>query len=749
MDYAKIITTSFCGKSLTADHRWTAEIWRRGATPDAVLEVDADEVQSAVVEWAEDDLWAPIHGSTCTLQLLSPGDRSLVDLYTVPPAEVQLRLYRNGGLWWVGTLDPEFYEEPYDNRVKDYTVTLTFSDFGILDRMDVDWGTAGRKTLRSIISDCASRAGLDLLTLISEVSSTYVDGLTTGDHKLLPQYVAARCANFYDEDGKPTTLKEALAAVLQPLGWRIEQRCGNIRLYDLNKRATPYTPQDLKPVQIYADGTLSAGKTARRIELTFSPYDEDELYNGKIDPDTLFGTDDTTSVVNYNLDYNWDDPVPGFTLHTGIPSDVSALPYALSTVAAKAKYFRIEPKHSGSECAGVAYSWPTVSSAEGGFTYGKGGEAPFTFRPEQCATLGDAQMRLFKCKGIPVPASGGGGYRRLKLTLDLCVDCRYNPYESADEYNEEGANKRCSEEINLLYVPARVYLLNASGTITHYYESAETLSPTGYLQDNGRWVAAASAPWGKMFLAYYGADLEKKTSGVQCGWATNRPYVPTSAMPKFRAYKGKSFKARGDGECIPLPPAEGTLVFEIGRGICFYNFDHTDVTNAAGRVAEINWILYKDPTVGVVNKDYTDIDPEDEVFTGEVESEAADDITIDTTCGGTDAKGERLTARGVLMTQNQNTKAWHQLTTITRGPNAGRPEALLLATIASQLTPRHTVISGTCDLDIGAFTLCRVQGQPADRLFIPASEVADLREMEAKVKLIEISPDEYRPEYTA
>ena len=142
------------------------------------------------------------------------------------------------------------------------------------------------------------------------------------------------------------------------------------------------------------------------------------------------------------------------------------------------------------------------------------------------------------------------------------------------------------------------------------------------------------------------------------------------------------------------------------------------------------------------------LEPEDEIFTGEVDSDAADPVSIDTTCGGTDAGSGRVTARGVLLVQNQRTKAWQQMTAITRGPNTGRPESLLMATIASQLTPRHTVISGEIDLELESFTICRVQGQPASRVFTSVSEIADLHALTSTVKLVEISPDEYHPEYT-
>lgn len=63
-----------------------------------------------------------------------------MDLYTVKPCAVRLDVWRmeagteSWQLYWRGTLDTEFYEEPYE-RPSGYTVTLPFTDFGVLERL--------------------------------------------------------------------------------------------------------------------------------------------------------------------------------------------------------------------------------------------------------------------------------------------------------------------------------------------------------------------------------------------------------------------------------------------------------------------------------------------------------------------------------------------------------------------------------------------------------------------------------------
>ena len=75
-----------------------------------------------VIEWPEHELEEPVCGSIATLVLNSPGDRTYEDLYTVQPGRIRLDVYREGVLYWSGTLDPETYEEPYEDGCN-YDVT--------------------------------------------------------------------------------------------------------------------------------------------------------------------------------------------------------------------------------------------------------------------------------------------------------------------------------------------------------------------------------------------------------------------------------------------------------------------------------------------------------------------------------------------------------------------------------------------------------------------------------------------------
>ena len=106
------------------------------------LTFEADE--ALVINWKHTDKEEVICGSEATLKIESPGDRTYEDLYTIEVGKIRMDVYRENSLYWSGTLDPEFYEEPYE-KARYYVVTLTFSDFGILDRLK--YNLSGMQTL--------------------------------------------------------------------------------------------------------------------------------------------------------------------------------------------------------------------------------------------------------------------------------------------------------------------------------------------------------------------------------------------------------------------------------------------------------------------------------------------------------------------------------------------------------------------------------------------------------------------------
>ena len=195
---------------------------QRDSAPDNVGALSFAGEEPLLIEWKEKEKDEPICGSTATLMLLSPGDRTYIDLYSIEVGQIRLDVYKNDDLYWSGMLDPEFYEEPY-STVKDYEVSLTFSDFGILERLK--YNLAGFKTLEELVEYAIGRAGIQYSSIDEQYISTR---LTDGTSHLQLSELSVRSENFYDEDGEASSLSDMLDGIMRPLGLKMIQRGGVI-----------------------------------------------------------------------------------------------------------------------------------------------------------------------------------------------------------------------------------------------------------------------------------------------------------------------------------------------------------------------------------------------------------------------------------------------------------------------------------------------------------------------------------------
>ena len=121
------------------------------------------------IEWAEVDKLEPVMSGSARLQLFNDSDRQFVGLYTVETGSVRMDVYRDGALYWSGTIDTELYEEPY--AYKDgYAVEITFSDFAPLDRLRFE--RSGFLTRRQLINDILTKSGVRYTGLIPYISTS-------------------------------------------------------------------------------------------------------------------------------------------------------------------------------------------------------------------------------------------------------------------------------------------------------------------------------------------------------------------------------------------------------------------------------------------------------------------------------------------------------------------------------------------------------------------------------------------------
>ena len=360
-----------------------------------------------VIEWSGDKK-ETIIGSTCTVTLVSPYDGALQPLYTTDPRQFCCLISRKAvgadsfSDVWFGWLDPEFYEEPFIAK-KDYEVTLTFTDFGPLKRIIYDPLDDNTETLNSLLLQTRLQifpVGPNYEErLITRISTTLQDG---GDINVTNGGISIRTANFTDEDGETMTWYDVLEAVLKPLALRVEQRNGNLWVYDINALATETHPVidhsvfdgrgmhdggeypnnywEVSPYNewpIYAgdeeaagtsgwgfvtfdsnwrppvavewtsdDQMLSVDETFNHVRITFSPYAETTLLDGdKVD----FTATETFAPVKNGYGYGSENEYESLLLRVG--GEGSAVDGV--TLADDIAPFKIEALQGGSDCRGV------------------------------------------------------------------------------------------------------------------------------------------------------------------------------------------------------------------------------------------------------------------------------------------------------------------------------------------------------------------------------------------------------------
>lgn len=663
------------------------------------------------IEWNEVDKLEPVQGACLTLSLVSKADRQFIDLYSIEVGKVRIDVYREGELYWSGTLDPELYEEPYSQK-KDYDVSFSFSDFAPLDRKK--WNKTGICSIQEVIDTCLEYSGINYTKLVKYISTSeyqYVDSpIDLAELNVL-------CDNFYDEDGEAMTMREVLDETLRPFALRMVQKGGKIYLYDLNSIYT-----DMGTEQVYWDGIdshMGVDKVVNNVKVTFSPYADAELINGQLEHDAVLP--DKTG-EKFLMDCDWDNAADGFKIAMG---GQDGLPLKLSNGA---QYFRIDEIYSGSDEAGVIWARKGNTKTNYSTFYGKN-NFPRVFN----ASTG-------KCQSVPIITSktaflGYSSYKRtdyqLRINLDVLFDVKYNPFESNSGSNGSTHWQNLQDWCNHGYIPVMLYLKDADGNILYHYKNKEIMESNGYAHtsSNSRWVAGAGE-WGDMFLAYYDKNDRKSASGFG-GWQTNK-----MMCGYYRDGLPKKWGTMEDGEYIDLPPTSGFLELQIGSGV--HQFDYKRETKDIYSIAR--WLMYKNPIVRLVNKNGTTVDVEDVEDKAWVNTSAKEDLEIDTIIGTLRTR-YCPSARGLVM------KGYSPIDEFCRPRDAQgnklpaqRLEHLLIGTVYSQYATRHATFSGTVRVlpDMKVLTDASTSGK-----YIMLSEVQDLMQDTSEVLMARFDADCY------
>lgn len=749
---------------------WRVEILQEAAAPfDEVGSLTFEANQALTIEWPDTVKEDVICGSTATIRIESPGDRTYEDLYTIEVGRIRMDVYREGALYWSGTLDPEFYEEPYE-RAANYEVSLTFSDFGILQRKK--YAMAGMRTLADILGTCLAESGILFTDVDQSLISTGLYGSTPMDLR----DVKVRSDNFYDEDGEASTLEDVIIGIFQPLGLRVMQRCGKIYVYDLNGLYTKGKPAEA--VWSGDSSTMSTDVVYNNAKVTWSPYAQ----SGNLSPEDCWTQEVDPNLVNINnletrtykgseyISYHystdlldWIDATDsGFTLwlnDKGINADISG-------AAGVAKFFKIVPQYDGSECEGVAFTTPRVwawkvqsgKSWAAQARYGKVGINPAYIQ----GTAKDIDLAIFRSARVWIPPTDKPGDLLLHITLDLLLDPRFNPFEQASNFmkllEQADWQKQWKARGNYLYVPVTIKFKPDGSDQIYCWDNRDICkqsvnSPIRTINGSlGRWVAYDNSKddkpdvWG--WLCWYNPNDRKEDSGVAQGWKANR-----QAINPHTSNLASILENATEGQYIPYPSQGGEIWLEIRRDgwqVSDGNVDlsETKVIDSYGlfygddwRSPKINWLMAKLPKIEIVNNVQfeQEISTEDVEYNAEINAEAKDALELDTICG-TKAGGVP-TARGAYF----NAANGKQITELTRAGRTSQAEQLLIGTLYSQYGERRTKLNGEIELHPDGLVFYTEQNQEGKK-FILIGEVQDVITDTTEATIIELRPDEYDKE---
>ncbi len=681
-------------------------------------EVQMPADSPVVIEWQEtDSKLEPVQGSRLELKLLSESDREFTDLYRVEAGAVRCDIYREGSRYWSGTLDTEFYEEPYATKYG-YEVSLTFSDFAILERKK--WNKTGKVTMMEVLRNCIEASGINITGYhtinISTKPSAYEDWNMNN--------LWLTCDNFYDEDGEALSLLEVLEGVLRPFGLRIIQKGGHVRVYDLNAASR------IEREDIYwksTDQTLGTDKTYNDVTVRFSPYAEATIVDGSVEYDDIF--DGTMGDILYYTDYSGEN-IEGFRIDR--KGDDGSRKIRLPELSSnqRAEFFCITAEYSGSDDAGVAWQFKgTLGNYRDDYMVGSQSQVfgqVYVNGEVYNGTGIDDRVCIIKT-GAGYISDIGSYYRdryRLRIDLSLLADVRYNPFEPSSDANESGNWDRLQNWCNFAYIPVMLRLKDASGNVLYHYENDAVMQSSSYKQEGAGWVAG-DGKWGCMWLAYYDWSDRKSKSGLG-GWQQNKQIIGY-----YRGGLPALFEKRGNGEFIALPPAGGWLELSIGRGLHQFDYEREEKDIQS----RLRWLMYKDPKITVVKHNGRDVELEDIEDVAWINADAKDNLEIETIIG-TLGKGYVPSSRGLVTDETGEAYS-----TFYRAGVTDRLERLLIGTAYSQYAGRKAVLSGTARLIPGRFTMTDAS---TDGMFLIVQETQNLYEGTSEVKMVEISPDDYR-----
>ena len=319
---------------------------------------------------------------------------------------------------------------------------------------------------------------------------------------------------------------------------------------------------------------------------------------------------------------------------------------------------------------------------------------------------------------------------RMRVTLSVLFDVRYNPFEPASRKNEEGNWDDFANWVNYGYIPVRILLYDDAGKARYYYDNHMVRwneDPTY----GGTWkmmVESTQEDIQISWLSFYDLSNRESNTGFG-GWQENK-----RALGYYSGKLTDSYIKAPTGELLPSLPISGYIEVMIYSGV--WRRDNNDNYPFPHKVWTISrWLLYKDPKIEIVKDNGRDIEEEDIEVSAWINRQAKEGLDISTIIGTSQVLVP--SGRGYIL----KTSDLSILQTFNRASVTDSLERLLAGTVYSNYARRMSTLNGTVALIPSAEVLSDVSSDNAKYMLL--SEVQNLAAETSEIKMAEIAPDSY------
>lgn len=684
MSYQIAYTTHFHSLDNTL---WNIDIYINdyAARP---LEICLEGDEPCIIEWQETGKMDVVQSSTCTLRVSNERDRQMLQLMSHTNAYVIVS--RDGKRYWKGHLDDSVYEEPYSFK-DTYVTEITFSDFGILNR--IPFGIHGKESIGAIVRYCLASAGLGFDDGYSvSLYTSLLEPKTQQPITLDMLYINAnRFATEGDSWDKATMQRDVLEEILRPLGLRIMQKNGQIFVYDI-EYLRDHDNFHNYPVWKGTDACLKGSETFGWYEVAFEPDAKETLAEINLDPSDRLVPD---RLWAWYYDEDTEERGEGFYI------DIATINLPNGT---RPTVFKTRSGLSSSDDVGIP--WRVKATRREGPTLIPSIilDNDYVRWPVVSPNQGDAvASALFKIESGYLPLVPDRNEYQMRVNLDLLLSFLVNPAEDDEDWNvtifdHYGLSMAqyknyWKNKMLRAYVPVKLELLDDSGTVLMHYRNTRTVlnnySHLPVSPGNGEWEAGP-ALFSDMLLAYYNDGLD--TTPFE-GWATNRQTMVANETNGSK-HLPSLYKKREQGEYVPMPPMAGILRLTVSN--CIYSLPYPSVYPSEELLKWLNWQLYRNPKITIVKASckYDGINT-DTIYERQ-KLRPLDDHLSETVKAGTWRKGIAPSARGLFF--NASGIVWEKF---IKNGNLRTLEEHRLRCIEDQTFYTQPVISGTAELNAG------------------------------------------------